>query len=282
MTIDFHTHTFPDSMAERVIVPMGRSSRVKHYIDGTMSGLKASMERAGVDLSVVLPVATKAKQVETLNAVSAGNNERWAEQGIFSFGAMHPDFDDYKAELARVKEQGLKGVKIHPPYQQIPLNDVRYLRIIERCAELDLIVVTHAGIDVGVPGEWCTPDMALEVHRQVPWSKLVLAHLGGWRQWEEVLDKLAGRDLYLDTAFCFNAVEPAEGTVRGEEERWLISRELFRALVKKHGAERILFATDSPWSDQRRDLHWLERAGLAPAELAAVRGGSGAKLLGLA
>lgn len=281
MTIDFHTHTFPDAMAERVIVPMGRSSRVKHYIDGTMSGLRASMDKAGVDVSVVLPVATKAKQVETLNAVSAENNETWAERGILSFGAMHPDYADYKAELARVKERGLKGIKIHPPYQQIPLNDIRYLRILERCAELDLIVVTHAGIDVGVPGDWCTPDMALEAFRQVPWSKLVLAHLGGWRQWGEVLDKLAGLDLYLDTAFCFGTVLPAEGTRRGDEERWLIPPEQFRALAAKHGADHILFATDSPWSDQARDLSELERMGLSPEDTATIRGGNGARLLGL-
>lgn len=281
MTIDFHTHTFPDGMAQRVIVPMGRSSRVKHYLDGTMSGLRASMERAGVDLSVVLPVATKASQVEKLNAVSAENNEIWAERGVFSFGAMHPDCVDYKAELARVKERGLKGVKLHPPYQQVPFNDIRYLRILERCAELDLIVVTHAGIDVGGPGDWCTPDMSREVFEQIPWPKLVLAHLGGWRQWDEVLDKLAGLDLYLDTAYCFGTVEPAEGTRRDADERWLISREQFRALASRHGAGKILFATDSPWSDQTRNLAELEAMGLPTGETTAIQGENGAKLLGL-
>lgn len=219
MTIDFHTHIFPASMAEKVIVPMGRSSRARHYADGTAEGLLASMARAGVDRSVVLPVATNARQVEMLNATSAEANAKLAGRGIFSFGAMHPDYADYKAELARVKERGLKGVKIHPPYQQTPLDDPRYLRILDRCAELDLIVVTHAGIDVGVPGDWCTPEQAVRAVEQVPWPKLVLAHLGGWRQWDQVLEQLAGRDLYLDTAFCFGALEPAPGTQRTAQER---------------------------------------------------------------
>ena len=105
MTIDFHTHIFPASMAEKVIVPMGRSSRARHYADGTAEGLLASMARAGVDRSVVLPVATNARQVEMLNATSAEANAKLAGRGIFSFGAMHPDYADYKAELARVKEE---------------------------------------------------------------------------------------------------------------------------------------------------------------------------------
>lgn len=279
MTIDFHTHIFPASMAEKVIVPMGRSSRARHYADGTAEGLLASMARAGVDRSVVLPVATNARQVEMLNATSAEANAKLAGRGIFSFGAMHPDYADYKAELARVKERGLKGVKIHPPYQQTPLDDPRYLRILDRCAELDLIVVTHAGIDVGVPGDWCTPEQAVRAVEQVPWPKLVLAHLGGWRQWDQVLEQLAGRDLYLDTAFCFGALEPAPGTQRTAQERQLIRRETFAALVRRHGAERILFATDSPWSDPARDLAELDSMPLTAAELAAIRGENARELL---
>lgn len=281
MTIDFHTHIFPDAMAEKVIVPMGRSSRVKHYADGTAAGLLASMDRAGVDWSVVLPVATNAGQVERLNATSAEANEIFAGRGLFSFGAMHPDYADYKAELARVKDRGLKGVKIHPPYQQVPLDDPRCLRILERCAELDLIVVTHAGVDVGVPGAWCTPEQTVRAVEQVPWPKLVLAHLGGWRQWDQVLEKLAGRDLYLDTAFCFGRLEPAPGTQRTEQERRLIRRDQFSALVTKHGADKILFATDSPWSDPARDLAELESMPLTAGEKAAIRGENARALLGL-
>ena len=177
MVIDIHTHTFPDKLAATTIPKLEGMSHTRAYLDGTASGLASSMAQAGVDASLVLPVATNARQVEMLNATSAEANAKLAGRGIFSFGAMHPDYADYKAELARVKERGLKGVKIHPPYQQTPLDDPRYLRILDRCAELDLIVVTHAGIDVGVPGDWCTPEQAVRAVEQVPWPKLVLAHL---------------------------------------------------------------------------------------------------------
>lgn len=281
MTIDFHTHVFPDAMAGRVIVPMGAKSRVRHYTDGTVGGLRTSMARAGVDLSVVLPVATNDRQVELLNNTSAQANELFAARGVFSFGAMHPDYADWKAELARIKDRGLKGVKIHPPYQQVPLDDVRYLRILDRCAELDLIVVTHAGIDVGVPGEWCGPERCLRAFRAVPWPKLVLAHLGGWRQWDLVRETLAGLDVYFDTAFAFGRLEPAEGTLREESDRWLVSQAQFMALVEAHGVEKILFATDSPWLDQADSLARLDRMPLTPAGRAAIRGGNAAALLGL-
>ena len=281
MTIDFHTHVFPDGLASKVIPPMGRRSRVAHYADGTAAGLRASMARAGVDLSVVLPVATNPGQVVKLNDLAAAQNARWRETGLLSFGCIHPDFSDCRGELKRIKGLGLPGVKLHPPYQQVPLDDPRYLRILEECARLDLIAVTHAGIDVGVPGEWCTPDMCLRAVRSVGWSKLVLAHLGGWRQWDEVLDKLAGEDVYLDTAFAFGALEPAPGTERGEDERWLITPEQFTAIVSAHGAHRVLFATDSPWQDQSRSLAALDAMPLSERDRLAIRGENARALLGL-
>ena len=281
MTIDFHTHVFPDGLAPKVIPPMGRRSRVAHYADGTAAGLRASMARAGVDLSVVLPVATNPGQVAKLNDLAAANNAAWAGTGLLSFGAVHPDLPDFRGELERVKALGLPGVKLHPPYQQTPLDDPRYLRILEECARLDLIAVTHAGIDVGVPGAWCTPDMCLRAVRSAGWPKLVLAHLGGWRQWDEVLDKLAGEDVYLDTAYIFGALEPAPGTQRGEDERRLIAPGQFAAIAAAHGADRVLFATDSPWQDQSRSLAILDAMPLPEADRLAIRGENARTLLGL-
>ena len=77
---------------------------------------------------------------------------------------MHPDYENYKRELSRFKELGLPGVKLHPVYQGVALNDIRNLRIIERAAEPGLIVLTHTGYDVGYPGlPLCSPKMAREV-----------------------------------------------------------------------------------------------------------------------
>ena len=147
MIIDFHTHTFPDKIAGSVIGKLQQLSRSRPFTDATNDGLRRSMEQAGIDLSILLPVMTNAGQVHKLNDLAARINERWQETGLLSFGGMHPDVENYKEALNHVTELGLKGIKIHPAYQGADFDDIRYLRIIDKASELGLIVLTHAGWD---------------------------------------------------------------------------------------------------------------------------------------
>lgn len=73
-------------------------------------------------------------------------------------------------------------------------------------------------------------------------EKMVLAHYGGWKQWEQVYECLAGENVYFDTAFTFDYID----------------REAFMKIFEKHDSRRILFATDSPWSDAARDMEALQ------------------------
>ncbi len=88
MIIDFHTHVFPDAIAQRTIAHLEDKGGMKAHIEGTLTGLKCSMKRAGIDYSVVLPVVTKPSQFESVNRYAAEIN---GKEGIFSFGGIHPD-----------------------------------------------------------------------------------------------------------------------------------------------------------------------------------------------
>ena len=70
MIIDFHTHTFPDNIAEKALKKLSDSSRAVPYTKGTASSRFESMKKAGIDLSVNLPVATKAHQVVEINNIA--------------------------------------------------------------------------------------------------------------------------------------------------------------------------------------------------------------------
>lgn len=118
-------------------------------------------------------------KVSHINDAAAKVNEDYAQTGIFSFGGMHPDAPNWKEELSRVERLGLKGVKLHPIYQGVDLDDPRFLRILDRCGELGLVVLVHAGLDVGIPGKvHASPEMSLNALRQVGPVKLILAHMG--------------------------------------------------------------------------------------------------------
>ncbi len=254
MIIDFHTHIFPDKIAARSIEALSQVSGVKAATDGTLNGLLASMDRSGVDLSVIMPVVTKPSQFETVNTFAAKVNEQYVGR-LISFGGIHPDSEDYKAELDRIKELGLPGVKLHPDYQGVMIDDVRNMRIIEYANELGLIVLVHAGIDIGLPEPvHCPPDKARKVLNAIKPEKLVLAHMGGWKQWEEVYEYLAGEKVYLDTAFSFD----------------YMNQDTFLKIWNKHNKDKVLFATDSPWSDARRDIRAVNELPISQQEKAAM------------
>ncbi len=152
MIIDFHTHTFPDEIAERTIAHLTKVGGIKPFRDGTLGSLKESMRKAGIDQSIVLPVATNPRQEKTINQLSAKLS---GKEGIIFAGAIHPDCESVEETLDYIKNAGLFGIKLHPDYQGVEFDDPRYLKIISEAAKRDLIVVTHAGVDVAFPsGCW--------------------------------------------------------------------------------------------------------------------------------
>ena len=283
MIIDIHTHTFPDKIAAATLDKLKHLSHTIPFTDGTAAGLAASMARAGVDRSVVMPVATSPRQVPHVNDASARMNELGAETGVLSFGCMHPDFDGWREELARVRDLGLKGIKLHPQYQDTDFDDPRYLRILDRCGELGLVVLTHAGLDIGMPGkDNCAPEMVARALAQVGPVKLVLAHMGGWRQWDRVEALLPGTGVYLDTSFSLGEITPLDDGHYRPGDLPLLDEAAFLRMVRRFGPDRILFGTDSPWDDQGAALARLRALPLEPAELEAILGGNAKRLLGIA
>ena len=277
-----HTHIFPEKISAEVIDKLSRAAKIRAFTDGTLSGLQRSMDEAQINLSVILPVATNAKQVEKINSSAAALNEKFFGAGIFSFGCIHPDFADYRAELSRVKNCGLKGIKLHPVYQDTDIDDVKFLRILDRAAELDLIVVTHAGLDIGFPGVVrCSPQMIRNALEQVGEFKFVAAHMGGWKNWSDAAKLLADKKIFIDTAFSTDKIFPRDDCPWREDERKLLTAAQFLELVKIFGADKILFGTDSPWSSQKISRDFMENLPLAAADKDKIFGLNAERLLGL-
>jgi len=277
MIIDFHTHSFPEKIAASAIKSMQRCCHAKAWTEGTLTALEQASCNAGIDIALLQPVATKAAQVESINSLSIGRN---GTDGIMCFGCIHPDYDDYIIELERIAANGIKGVKIHPVYQGADLDDLRYLHIFEHCAELGLWVLTHAGDDIGYPGTVrCSPEMIRNALVCVPGLKMVAAHMGGWRNWERVTDCLAETDVYLDTAFSLGCIYPLDDGYYADKDTSLLSDEKFCELVRTFGAERVLFGSDSPWTEQRSEIEHIRALPLAEYEKTAILGGNAKKIL---
>ena len=242
MIIDFHAHVFPDKIARKTVDFLAQKSNNVPAFDGTVEGLKSQMKTAGVTLAVSLPVLTKPEQFDSVLSFAKSINQ--TEKNIISFAGIHPLCDDIEGKLQQVKDAGIKGVKIHPDYQGVYIDDERYIKIIKTCKELDLIVVTHAGVDCGFRDSpvMCPPDRIRKVIDKVGHSKFVLAHLGSSEMVDEFLSLVAGTNVYIDTAYVLK----------------YITKEQFDKILKKHGEDKILFATDIPWSDYLGDLEIIK------------------------
>lgn len=282
MIVDIHTHVFPDEIASRAIDSLIGDSHTRPFCDGTLAGLLKSRKQAGIDCCVVLPVATSLRQVLHMNDRAIQTNNLYRETGILSFGGMHPDTPDWKQELSRLARAGIKGIKLHPVFQRANLDDPRYLRIMERAAELGLVILTHAGVYIDRPNAaFCTPKMALQVFKELGDIPLILAHMGGWRQWEEAEEILPQIPFRLDTSYCVGKIEPLD------REHWegasldTMPRQQFLRFVKLAGAKRILFGTDSPWQDEKESKEAILRMPLTEEEKTAILGGNAAELLQL-
>lgn len=259
--IDFHTHVFPDDVARKAIPALEEEAGVETTYDGTLSGLLDQMDRVSIAVSVTAPVATKPTQVASINRWAAST----ASERIVPFGAAHPDSEDVVADVESVAALGMRGIKLHPEYQQFKPDDPRLAPLLEAAGELGLILLFHAGLDIGIPTDHGRPEAFARMLDAYPDVTVVLAHMGGWNLWDEVRQHLLGRPVYFDTSYS-----------RGH-----MSDEDFVELVEAHGADRVLFGTDGPWADARDEVDWLESLPLSNEQKRAILHDNAAGLLGL-
>lgn len=254
MIIDFHTHIFPEKVAEKAIPKLADVIHITPSTNGTADSLLESMARAGVHTSVILPTVTNVKQFDSIIRFAQSINERdFSSDGpcLFSIAGIHPDMPDYKEKLTLIQRMGFKGIKVHPDYQGVYFDDIRYMRILDKASELGLFTITHAGYDPYSPEKvHCTPERVRRVLDEVKPQKLILAHMGCNEFYDQSEELLVGQDVYLDTAYSICHMD----------------REQLCRMIKNHGARRILFGTDTPWTDQAEAVSVLRALPLEDEE----------------
>ncbi len=260
--VDIHTHVFPDAVAGRATAALIKGSRHTPFTDGTVGGLLGAMDRGGIDVSVLQPVATKHSQVQSINTWTAA----LASDRFVPFGAMHPDFEEPGAEIARMAALGMRGIKLHPEFQEFDPLDSRMSPVYRAAAEHGLAILFHAGADPSYETVRGTPRTFKTLLAEHEDLTVILAHLGGYEVWDDVAEHLMGERVYLDTAYTLGHL-PSDDVV---------------SIIRGHGVDRVLFGSDSPWTDAAREIELLRGLGLDEEELEAVSWRNAARLLDLA
>lgn len=261
-TIDFHTHAFPDPIAKIAIPALEKEGGIKAYLNGTVTALLASMDRSGIERSVLCSIATRPEQ---FTPILEWSKEIRSER-IEPFPSLHPEDPQLLEHLQLIHDEGFKGVKMHSYYQDYFLDDARLNDLYAKMSALGTILVIHAGYDIAFPRiRKADPERILEVCRQYPQLKLIATHLGGWDEWADVRRLLAGEPIYMELSFALD----------------FLDQKRIRDILLAHPPEYLLFGTDSPWSDQATTLKMLARLGLPEPLFEQIASGNARRLLGL-
>jgi predicted TIM-barrel fold metal-dependent hydrolase len=270
MIVDCHTHIFPEKIAPKVMQMNQRNLGLVPYGAGTTSDLLAYMENAGIDYAVAFGVAPEAQFVRATNDwLIAQANAR-----LLLFGTITPDFEDWASEIDRIKDAGVIGIKFNPLFQDIRPDDRNMYPIYEKLTQAGMFVFFHAGKGSGAEtGDQIrsTPAGLRRLHTDHPDLKLLCAHFGGSGMLSEVLTHLAGTGVYLDTSQTPTCKD--------------LDIKLINELIQRHGADRILYATDYPWARQGGafgwEYEWLEKLDLSENDREGILGGNAQRLFNL-
>lgn len=249
MSIDFHTHAFHPKIAGKVLEQLEGHYGISPVGTGEADDLLARLDAAGIERAAVLAAATAPAQV-----IPANN---WAielartQPRIVPFGTIHPGYPDCEAELDRLENAGIKGIKIHADFQGFRLDDPALFPVLEAIRGR-FVALFHVGDRLPPEKNPSCPAKLAAIHRDFPGLTIVAAHLGGYLHWAEALEHLAGSDIYLDTSSSLPFVGDA----------------LLASILDRHPAERVLFGSDYPLFDPAREIARLrQRLDLSDARL---------------
>lgn len=261
MIIDAHVHAFPDKVAEKAIETLSATYGVQCFSDGRISSLISNMQSYGIDVSVVQPVSTDPKQVISINTWIATLNKTEEKNNnlkpIIGFGTIHPKFVSYYDEIQRMKELGIKGVKFQPSFQEFYPDDEKMFPIYEELIKANMIIFFHAGDEIRPANIiYSTPKRLARMldamkniidtynyrvkdskNNEHP-SKIVAAHLGGYKMWDDVEEYLVGREIYFDLSYVFGHIDFQRAN----------------KIIRSHGVNKILYGSDFPFARQEKDI----------------------------
>lgn len=263
--IDFHTHIFPDRIAKQAVAALAEESG--EYVprtDGTLKGLLASMDHAGVSLSVVANIATRPSQMLPIFEFC----RHIAGERIIPLISVHPDnpMDEVGMLFARAAEAGIRGVKLHPMYQGFAIDDRKMYPLYQLIAHYGFFVVFHTGYDMAFPGNTqADVERVRSIADLFKDLTIVCTHVGGWRQWDRsgALGKYG--NVYTETSITLSEID---------DDRFI-------SALSHFDEDRVMFGSDSPWSDQKETLERTLRLNISDRMKEKLLYSNAARFLGI-
>ncbi|MGN0536629.1 MAG: amidohydrolase family protein [Acutalibacteraceae bacterium] len=241
--IDFHTHIYPEQIAEKATKSVCDFYNLKTDLIGTDTVLLSRGRIAGITNYVLLPVAVRPEQVRHINQFIV--NEVEAHSELYGFGTLHAAMEDFDSEIRFIESAGLKGIKLHPDTQQFPVDDERLFPLYEQL-QGKMPILIHCG---DKRYDYSHPKRLRHIIDLFPKLRVIAAHLGGWSVFDEAFELLKDTDCYFDISSCMSVLSP----------------EQMKKYINGYGADRVLFGSDFPLWDPIREVETFMKLDLTEA-----------------
>ena len=278
MIIDFHTHVFPADIRDNPGRYLDKDtcfaqlySQEKPRI-ATAGDLIASMDAAGVDLSVIAGIAWSSRELcfET-NDYIMESAARYRGR-LIGLGSVQPFADWAPEEVERCARGGIRGIgELRPDESWLDAsNSEAMARFTNALKKHGLILLLHSTEPVGhsYPGKGdSTPAVLSRFIEHYPGLKIVLAHWGGGLPFYALMPEVKAA---LGNVWFDSAASP-----------FLYADDVYRRVASLAGEDRILFGSDYPLISQGRAIDEVNSLGLPETVKTLFLGGNAMKLLGV-
>lgn len=242
--IDMHAHIYPQKIADKASQAIGDFySLDMAYKDSTADRLKKIAAQNGVVKIVIHSVATSPKQVVSIN--NFVNAEALKDDIFLPFATLHPDMTstEIKAELTRVKTLGMRGIKLHPDFQEFAIDSDRAYKLMEQM-DGSLPILVHTG---DRRKNYSHPFQMVKTAKDFSHLSFIGAHLGGYSEWENVGAYKDVDNVYFD---CSSSLAFLEAERAAE-------------IINMLGVDRVMYGLDFPMWDYESELEKLHKLPLS-------------------
>ena len=178
---------------------------------------------------------------------------------IFGYAVFNPRYpDDMDAEMQRCAAVGVRGLKVHPDFHNLPANAPLYDPVYERAQAERRVILCHYG---GGPLPRCGAHLYREVVRKFPRATYIMAHsLPNTAAVDLAFEYFKDFDVYFDLA---NAFQPG----------------VIEYACTRLGVERLLYGSDGCWGSIATRLGLICAADVPDEDKRRILGGNMRALL---
>lgn len=276
LIVDGHVHTFSSyEVSNKIMTSFNKVYNIEFENPGpgTLDDVLEKMDRIGIDFTVTANFAP-AKIIHQNNTWSLEMGRQYKK--LVPLVSFHPDMEE---PMDKLMEEyilmGAKGIKFHPMAQGFAPYDDRLDVVYRMCEEAYFPVVFHCGrVSNARINNYADIENILPVIKKYRKIPVILTHMADGNIGDVLKIADMYENVYFDTSIVITGYPPL---LKVNEPSWP-DNEVVEYVIKKVGADRVVFGSDYPWGSPEHDLARFMEIKLSDSEKSKVLGENAVKI----